>query len=182
MVRRFGIAATTAGLKVTTTIDSRLQAAANRAMRENLIAYDERHGYRGPLARVELPAGAANAAAPLEPTEIDAEALRALLDDYPPLLDYESAIVLGADDVGARVFFAAQGEESIGLDAVEWAAPFISDDLTRREADEGRRGAPARRRRAVPAHRGRRLAARADPRSAGRVRLGRSASTERSSR
>jgi len=129
MVRRFGNAATTAGLRVTTTIDSRLQAAANRAMRANLTAYDERHGYRGPLARVELPAGAANAAAPLEPTEVDAQALRALLDDYPPLLDYESAVVLGADDIGARVFFAAQGEELLGLDAVEWAAPFINDDL-----------------------------------------------------
>ncbi len=129
MVRRFGNAAQTAGLKVTTTIDSRLQAAANRAMRENLMAYDERHGYRGPVARVELPSGAANATAPLEPTEIDAEALRALLDDYPPLLDYESAIVLGADDVGARVFFADHGEEAIAFDAVAWAAPFISDDI-----------------------------------------------------
>ena len=128
MVARFGNAATTAGLKVTTTIDSRLQAAANRAMHANLMAYDERHGYRGPLAHLELPAGAANAEDPLAPAEIDADALRTLLDDYPTLLDYESAIVLGADDVGARVFFADHGEESIGLDAVEWAAPFINDD------------------------------------------------------
>jgi penicillin-binding protein 1A len=129
MVRRFGNAATTAGLKVTTTIDSRLQAAANRAMRENLMAYDERHGYRGPLARVELPAGAADVSAPLEATEGDAAALRALLEDYPPLLDYESAVVLGADDVGARIFFADHGEETVGIDAVEWAAPFINDDV-----------------------------------------------------
>jgi len=128
MVARFGNAATTAGLKVTTTIDSRLQAAANRAMHANLTAYDERHGYRGPLARLELPAGTVDAEDPLAPTEVDAEALRRLLDDYPTLLDYESAIVLGADDVGARVFFAAQGEESIGLDAVEWAGTFINDD------------------------------------------------------
>ena len=129
MVARFGDAATTAGLKVTTTIDSRLQAAANRAMRENLTAYDERHGYRGPLARVELPADTASAAEPLEPSDSDAEALRALLDDYPSVLDYESAIVLGADDVGARVYFAEHGEEAIGLDAVEWAWPFITDDI-----------------------------------------------------
>jgi penicillin-binding protein 1A len=128
MVARFGNAATTAGLKVTTTIDSRLQAAANRAMRANLTAYDERHGYRGSLAHVELPAGAANAEDPLAPTDVDAEALRTLLDDYPLLLDYESAIVLAVDDVGARVFFADYGQESIGLDAVEWAAPFINDD------------------------------------------------------
>src|SRR5262245_6710392 len=128
MVARFGNAATTAGLKVTTTIDSRLQAAANLAMHANLIAYDERHGYRGPLAQLELPAGAQNAEAPLAPTEVDAQALRTLLDDYPTLLDYETAIVLGADDVGARVFFAEFGEESIGLDAVEWAGVFVDDD------------------------------------------------------
>src|SRR5262245_16829059 len=128
MVARFGNAATTAGLKVTTTIDSRLQAAANRAMHANLIAYDERHGYRGPLAHLELPAGAASADDPLAPAEVDAGALRTLLDDYPSLLDYESAIVLGADDVAARVFFADYGEESIDLTAVEWAGTFINDD------------------------------------------------------
>jgi penicillin-binding protein 1A len=128
MVARFGNAATTAGLKVTTTVDSRLQAAANRAMRANLLAYDERHGYRGPLAHLELPTGAANATDPLAPTEVDAQALRTMLDDYPTVLDYESAIVLGADDVGARVFFADHGEEPIGLDAVDWAGVFINDD------------------------------------------------------
>ncbi|HET7609043.1 MAG TPA: PBP1A family penicillin-binding protein, partial [Gammaproteobacteria bacterium] len=129
MVARFGNAATTAGLKVTTTIDSRLQAASNRAMHANLIAYDERHGYRGPLAQLALPAGAVNEADPLAPTDVDAEALRKLLEDYPTLLDYESAIVLGSDDVSARVFFADHGAESIGLDAVEWAGAFVNDDV-----------------------------------------------------
>ena len=126
MVARFGDAATTAGLKVTTTIDSRLQIAANGAMRGNLMAYDERHGYRGPLARVDLPADAGNGSDPL--AEAGVEALRAVLDDYPALLDYESALVVAADDVSARLFFAAYGEQSIGLEAVEWAAPFITDD------------------------------------------------------
>jgi penicillin-binding protein 1A len=130
MVARFGDAATTAGLKVTTTIDSRLQAAANRAMRENLTAYDERHGYRGPLGHVDLPVSAAEASASTASPEPGPDALRRMLDDYPALLDYESAIVLGVDDVGARLYFAAYGEQSIGLDAVEWAAPFINDDTT----------------------------------------------------
>ncbi len=93
MVARFGTAATTAGLKVTTTIDSRLQAAANRAIRDTLMAYDERHGYRGPIATVELP-GAGEGAESQAPPAITPEQLRALLDDYPTLLDYESAIVL----------------------------------------------------------------------------------------
>jgi penicillin-binding protein 1A len=110
MVARFGNAAQTAGLRVTTTIDSRLQAAANRAMRENLLAYDERHGYRGPLARVELPEGA-NAEGPLAPEAV--ETLRLLLDDHGPLLDQQSAIVLAADDVSARYSFADYGEQSL---------------------------------------------------------------------
>jgi penicillin-binding protein 1A len=128
LVELFGVAATTAGLKVTTTIDSRLQAASNRAIRTTLVAYDERHGYRGPIAHIELPAAAADAGD--SPPPLDAEALRTALDDYGPLLVYESAIVLAADDASARLFFAAHGEQAIGLDAVEWAARFITDDVT----------------------------------------------------
>jgi len=132
MVRRFGDKATTAGLKVTTTIDSRLQAAANDAIRNTLIAYDERHGYRGPLARVELPGLAAQPEgdAPAASAPLDAEALRELLEDYPNVLDYESAIVLAVDDAAARVFFAAHGEQTIGFDAVQWAWRFVTDDTT----------------------------------------------------
>ncbi|MBN1378129.1 MAG: hypothetical protein JXA04_02740 [Gammaproteobacteria bacterium] len=36
-------------MKVHTTIDSRLQAAANQAIRKGLLDYSERHGYRGPI-------------------------------------------------------------------------------------------------------------------------------------
>ncbi|HEY9183545.1 MAG TPA: transglycosylase domain-containing protein, partial [Gammaproteobacteria bacterium] len=127
MVARFGQAAYTAGLRVTTTVDSRLQAAANRAIRETLMAYDERHGYRGPLATVTLPG--AESGAPLNTTELDPAPLRALLDDHPVLLDYEPAIVLTAGDVEGRVFFAAHGVQTIDMTAVGWAAPFVHDDL-----------------------------------------------------
>jgi len=54
LIRRFGLSAYVAGLKVTTTIDARLQRASDEALRQTLIEYDERHGYRGPLARVDL--------------------------------------------------------------------------------------------------------------------------------
>jgi len=39
------------GLSVRTTLDPRLQDIAHRALRDGLIAYDRRHGWRGPLAR-----------------------------------------------------------------------------------------------------------------------------------
>ncbi|WP_081871444.1 penicillin-binding protein 1A [Parvularcula oceani] len=43
------------GLSVRTTLDPRLQAAARQAFRKGLEDYDRRHGWRGPLAEIELP-------------------------------------------------------------------------------------------------------------------------------
>ncbi|MCW8195344.1 penicillin-binding protein 1A [Proteobacteria bacterium 005FR1] len=48
MIQRFGSEAYTAGYKVFTTVDSRMQAAAQRAVINGLLAYDSRHGYRKP--------------------------------------------------------------------------------------------------------------------------------------
>ncbi|HWK47389.1 MAG TPA: penicillin-binding protein 1A [Stellaceae bacterium] len=62
-----------AGLSVRTSLDPRLQAIADQALRNGLVTYDRRHGYRGPIghldtdhsrtwqpliARLALPAGA----------------------------------------------------------------------------------------------------------------------------
>ncbi|MEO1250608.1 MAG: penicillin-binding transpeptidase domain-containing protein, partial [Pseudomonadota bacterium] len=41
------------GLSVRTTLDARLQRFAETAMREGLLAYDRRHGWRGPIATFE---------------------------------------------------------------------------------------------------------------------------------
>ena len=51
---RFGDKAQDAGYKVYTTIDGRLQKAANRALRMGLVDYTRRHGWRGPTNKVEL--------------------------------------------------------------------------------------------------------------------------------
>ncbi|HSW69246.1 MAG TPA: penicillin-binding protein 1A [Gammaproteobacteria bacterium] len=45
----------TDGYYVYTTIDSHLQDIANQAVRENLLAYDQRHGYRGPENNLGTP-------------------------------------------------------------------------------------------------------------------------------
>lgn len=48
MVKQYGENAYTDGYKVYTTVTKRLQLAAQSALRNNVIAYDMRHGYRGP--------------------------------------------------------------------------------------------------------------------------------------
>ncbi|CAN0584078.1 unnamed protein product, partial [Laminaria digitata] len=42
------------GLSVRTTLNSRLQRIADSALRNGLSAYDRRHGWRGPLGKVDL--------------------------------------------------------------------------------------------------------------------------------
>jgi penicillin-binding protein 1A len=126
MRRRFGeAAALTAGLKVTTTLDSRLQTAAQEALRSGIFAYDERHGYRGPVARLELPDD-------VDPNEavaaLDEEALRDALADYSPLVGLETGIVRRVSETEAEVFLPSSGFETIELAAVQWAAPYIDDN------------------------------------------------------
>src|SRR5690348_4283515 len=89
--QQFGAAAETAGYKVYTTIDGRLQAAAVRAVRIGLIEYDRRHGWRGPAGHVELPErGGA-------PDYDD------LVDEYASIGDLSPAIIT---DVGERMVHA----------------------------------------------------------------------------
>ncbi len=44
------------GLSVRTTLDPRLQTFADMALRQGLIAYDRRHGWRGPVTKLKLEA------------------------------------------------------------------------------------------------------------------------------
>jgi penicillin-binding protein 1A len=55
VVEQFKDDAYTRGIKVTTTILKPEQDAAYASVRRNVIAYDQRHGYRGPEGRVDLP-------------------------------------------------------------------------------------------------------------------------------
>jgi penicillin-binding protein 1A len=61
------------GLKVVTTINQAEQLAAYESVRRNVLAYDQRHGYRGPEAVTDLPAD----------TDGRNDAIDALLQKYP---------------------------------------------------------------------------------------------------
>src|SRR3990167_5418857 len=51
----YGDSIYTDGFKVYTTIISSTQHAANLAVRDNVLAYDQRHGYRGPIQNLGMP-------------------------------------------------------------------------------------------------------------------------------
>lgn len=88
-VERLGVDAYTDGLSVVTTVDSTLQEVAQRAVRNGLIAYDRRHGYRGPERHFADPAswpkalggGAIGGLTPAIVTRVDERQLELLLAD-----------------------------------------------------------------------------------------------------
>jgi penicillin-binding protein 1A len=106
--QRFGPSAETAGYRVYTTIDGRLQAAANRAVRVGLIEYDRRHGWRGPAGHVELPAHG-------EPDYDD------LVDEYSAIGNLSPAVVVSVGEKSARAYVKSLGMVQIDWDGLSWA-------------------------------------------------------------
>ena len=109
IVNRFGAAAVNAGYKVFTTVDSRLQTAANRALRIGLVEYDRRHGYRGPLATVKLPPS-------YSPADLDS-----LLAKHGSISLLQTAVVTRVADTGAEVYIRGIGAARVNWDGMSWA-------------------------------------------------------------
>ncbi|GMU70522.1 MAG: hypothetical protein AMXMBFR37_28540 [Steroidobacteraceae bacterium] len=116
LTSRYGEAALNAGYKVFTTIDSRLQAAANRALRLGLLEYDRRRGWRGPLAQVDVP------------PDTDEAGLNDLLVPYEPIGNIEPALVTEVAARSARVHVKGEGSAQIFWDGLSWAAPLGADE------------------------------------------------------
>jgi penicillin-binding protein 1A len=115
VIRRYGLAAYSAGFEVVTTIDASKQAAANLALNTALRAYSHRHGYRGPEAQIN-------------PDEVDSETLPKLLADYPPVGGLMAGIIAGADEQTATVLLANAEEITIKWPGLSWARPYISEN------------------------------------------------------
>ena len=102
----------TGGYEVYTTLQGRLQATATAALRKGLIAYDRRHGYRGPEARFDS----------LE------EAL-AVLAELPAYGGLAPAVVVAIDEAQAKASLRlAQGDDvDLPLENLNWR-PYVEVD------------------------------------------------------
>ncbi len=97
------------GLTVRTSLNPKLQAEANVALRNGLIAYDRRHGWRGPVDHLK-PGGD----------------WRERLLQVPPVpgadvAGWQLAYVLGTEPAGARIGFADGGTGLIPMAELKWA-------------------------------------------------------------
>jgi penicillin-binding protein 1A len=111
-----GSKAYTGGYKVLTTIDSQLQAAANLAVDKGLEEYDQRHGFRGPEAHVDLA------------DKHTTGAWNEVLTSYRPVAGLEPGVVLEVEDELAFVYLRNGQTIALNIEQTKWAAPFIDRD------------------------------------------------------
>ncbi|HEX5678830.1 MAG TPA: penicillin-binding protein 1A [Alcanivorax sp.] len=141
----------TEGLRIITTLNSERQNAAVTALRQGLHAYDERHGWRGPLARIDVgelpeldwPAAHDTEAAPdtgqpkpemaqkQEPDPLDGldEDLAAWVEQFKDQVDYgplRTAAVTAVRDRQAAALLRDGKQVVLDWDAIRWARPALN--------------------------------------------------------
>jgi penicillin-binding protein 1A len=117
----YGDAIYTDGFNVYTTIDSHLQENANASVHDSLIAYDQRHGYRGP----EKNLGA--------PDLTNMEQWETQLHAIPASSDLEPAAVIDMNNHSVTALRGNGDIITIPWDGLAWARKQINADFLGRK-------------------------------------------------
>ncbi len=125
MLKRFGTDTYTAGFQVVTSLDSRLQSAANYALRNGLLEFTRRRGYRGPIARIDNSGGVL--AQPFEAWPLE---IREMLEQYAPGGLSVAIVTQIGDDNSARIVLRGGAPALLPWDGINWAKPFIDRETT----------------------------------------------------
>ena len=115
-LRLLGSAAYTGGYQVVTTLDSHLQTAANLAVSQGLEEYDQRHGFRGPEAHIDLA------------DKINTSDWSEALTPFRPISGLEPGLVVEVEQDLALVYLRNGQTIGLSLEDMRWAAPFIDRD------------------------------------------------------
>lgn len=114
----FGKNAYNNGYKVYSTVNSTLQKAANDAVENSLLAYEKRHGYKGPIKHYSL----------LENTS--PATLESLLTDYPIVSDLIPVIVTQVEENQLEAYSKTKEALILPYSSFEWAFKGKKRDLT----------------------------------------------------
>jgi penicillin-binding protein 1A len=108
LFEKFGERLYSDGFQVVTTVDSRLQRAADVALRSAVLEYDRRHGWRGPVGRVEVGKGSD-------------EELAGLIEARPVIGGLIPAIVVRTGAEEATVVARSGMRYRLGMEGIRWA-------------------------------------------------------------
>jgi penicillin-binding protein 1A len=114
---KFGQNTYSEGFKVYTSVDSKLQLSAQQSLVNGLLAYDKRHGYRGPEKKFE------------DSIEPDYSDWQDLLQDIPTLGGLEPAVVIEVKDKSISAMFANGELTDIGWEqGLSDVRPYINEN------------------------------------------------------
>ena len=120
MLKRYGEQTYTAGYQVITSLDSRMQQAANYSLRNGLLEFTRRRGYKGPHTRVAL----SEEILALPRNTWPAEILEPLNEYAPGGLSL--ALVTAISEVNTvTILFRDGNETTLPWAGIKWAKPFI---------------------------------------------------------
>ena len=117
IVEQYGESAYVSGLRVYTTVRRTDQEAANLGLRQGVMDYDHRHGYRGPEGFVSLPSAA---------DEVD-DAIEEALQEKESLGDLVPAVVTEAGPKAVKALLRRGETVEITGDGLRFAAKAIGD-------------------------------------------------------
>ena len=130
MLTRYGEETYTAGYQVVTSLDSRLQRSANYALRNGLLEFTRRRGYRGAIDEIELTPELLETPFSEWPVEI-----RQTLGQYAPG-GLSVALVTAVNDDNSASIVLADGEQAIiPWAGISWARPFIDRETAGAEPE-----------------------------------------------
>lgn len=117
LVARYGDKAYEDGYKVYTTVSRKIQQGAQEAVRNNVMAYDMRHGYRGP----------SNVLWKVGESAWDEKKIIDSLKNLPVYGPLFPAVVTRATAEEATALLADGSSVSLGMEGMRWARPYRSD-------------------------------------------------------
>lgn len=113
LLEKYGPDIYTVGYNVYTTIQAKHQEAANSALRSALLAYDQRHGFRGPEQHINLPEKA------------DEIFYRQALSQFQPIGGLVPAIVLATEQQTVKAYAKTNNEIMLSWKGLSWAQPYL---------------------------------------------------------
>ncbi|MDD2816442.1 MAG: penicillin-binding protein 1A [Thiotrichaceae bacterium] len=121
MIEKYGEERTyNSGYRVYTTVDSHLQLAAQKSLRNALWSYDERHGYHGAREKVKIPIG-------LKDKELASFAAE-VLAKHPVAGGMLPALITEVKERKATAYTLQHGNIEIAWEEMSWARPYIDED------------------------------------------------------
>jgi penicillin-binding protein 1A len=129
ILKRYGKEkAYTEGYKVFTTVTAKLQTAAEQALVNNLLNYDQRHGYRGPLTSLRpVPVSSKNISVENQADLLtQAEITKALsqANSYQMLVP---AAVIALEEKSVSIQLLNTKTATVNWQGLAWARPYIND-------------------------------------------------------